>query len=317
MKKFIVVALIILMCVPFSAFAGGGRDRGGDDGRLRVGVSLGPANNAWHAKLREVIDDAVSHHPDIEWTVRNAQSAADQLNMLTVFMNEDFDAILIMPTDGNLLAPISEQIFRNGTRTIILNRAIASQNYTAFVAGDNFGAGVNAARFTGQRLNGQGNIAYLRSHAGTPIDMERNAGFMSTLTREFPNIRILVEGDGEFNREAGLRAMTNILPAFPQIDAVITHDDEAALGAITAIEAANRTDIRFVTGMGGTRPAYERLRDNDRLFAASMSYFPAMGYDGIEMVVRVLRGIPFPKDTLLSSVIVSRDNVMQFWDDSY
>ena len=314
MKKLLLCTLIVLMCVG-TLFAGGGRDSA--DTRPRVAVSLGPQNNAWHTRLRQVIDQAVANHPDINWTVRNAQNANDQIEMLTVFRDQGFDAMLIMPTDGNLITPIASAIYQGGTPTVILNRALANDQFTAFVQGDNFGLGVNAARFFGQRLNGTGNIVVLRSQAGTPIDVDRFAGFQSTLSREFPNIRILTEADGRFERQAGLDAMTNILPGYPQIDAVYTQDDEAAIGALTAIQNARRSDIKFITGMGGMKSAYELLERNDPVFLASMSYFPDMGFDGIEMVVRVLRGIPSPKVTTIAADTVTAQNVRQFINRAY
>jgi ribose transport system substrate-binding protein len=316
MKKLLLCALLIMLMCVGTVFAGGGRDRGKDD-RPRVAVSLGPTANAWHARLREVIDAAVAHHPDINWTINNAQNAQHQIEVLTVFRGEGYDAMLIMPTDGNLLAPIASAIYKDGTPTIILNRAIASQDFTAFVEGGNYGGGVNAARYLGQKLGGTGNIAVLRSNAGTPIDVDRYNGFSGTLAREFPNIRILVEGEGRFERAAGLEAMTNILPGYPRIDALYTQDDEAALGALVAIENAGRRDIRFITGFGGTKPTYEKFLANDPVYVASMSYFPDMGFDGIEMVVRVLRGIPVPKVTTIASDVVTAENVRDFMDRAY
>jgi ribose transport system substrate-binding protein len=267
--------------------------------------------------MRQVIDESIALPPDFSWTVRNAADDNDQINQLMVFRNEKFDAMIILPGNGTLLTPICEMIFDDGVKTIILDRNIESTKYTALVMGDNFGAGVNAARVIGERLGGRGDIAYLRSYAGIPIDMERYGGATQTLAREFPNIRILVEGDGEFNRDAGLRAMTNILPAFPHIDALLTHDDEAALGALTAIQAAGRRDIRFVTGMGGTKPAYERFMANDPVYIASMSYFPSQGADAVEMAVRILKGGTFPKDTVIRSMVVDASNVRNFLNDAY
>jgi len=316
MRKLVLIALIIMLLVPLSVFAGGGRDRAAP-AQQRIGVALSPANNAWHIRMRAVIDEAVARYPEYHWTVRNATNLADQQAMLEVFRNERFDAMIVIPMDGRALSPIIEQIFFDGTHTIILNRAIVSQNYTAFITGDNFGGGANMARFVGQRLNGRGQIAYLRSMTGTPIDMDRYNGFTSTLAREFPDIRIIAQGDGEFNREAGLRAMTNILPGFPHIDAVVTHDDEAVMGAITAIQNAGRRDIQFITGFGGVRAAYEMFQRNDPFFVASSSYWPTMGFDAVEMAVRILRGIPFPKDTVISSHVVTAQNVAQFMNDAY
>ena len=314
MKKLLLCALIVLLCVTF-AFAGGSKDSG--SAKQRIAVSLPPANNAWQARMRTVIDEAVKLHPDYSWVVRNAVDDNDQLNQLSTFMNEGYDAMIILPGNGTLLTPICERIHDSGTKTIILDRNIESSKYTALVMGDNTGAGENAAHVLGKRLSGRGDIVVLRSYTGIPIDMERYNGFKNTLNREYPNIRILTEGDGEFNREAGLRAMTNILPGYPQIDAVYTQDDEAALGALAAIQNARRNDIKFITGMGGTRDAYRLFEANDPVYIASMSYFPSQGADAVEMAVRILRGGTFPKDTIIRSVVVDASNVREFISDSY
>ena len=47
---------------------------------------------------------------------------------------------------------------------------------------------------------------------GSPIDAQRYGGFMEILMKDYPGIKI-VEADGEFNQEAGRKAMSNILPA--------------------------------------------------------------------------------------------------------
>ena len=66
--------------------------------------------------------------------------------------------------------------------------------------GDNYGGGVNAANYIGEFLGGKGDLAVLRSYVGTPIDLERYSGFTDTL-KKYPDMKILVEGDGEFNQK--------------------------------------------------------------------------------------------------------------------
>ena len=85
MKKILLCALIVMFCVT-SVFAGGNRDSG--SAKPRIAVSLPPANNAWQARMRHVIDEAVKLHPDYTWVVRNAVDDNDQLNQLSTFMNE-------------------------------------------------------------------------------------------------------------------------------------------------------------------------------------------------------------------------------------
>ena len=316
MKKLMMCVLIVLLCVTSSVFAGGGSDKS-TSGKQRVAVSLPPANNAWQARMRQVIEESSKLHPEYSWTIKNAVDDNDQLNQLGIFLNDKYDAMIILAGNGTLLTPICERIFDSGCKTVILDRGIESTKYTALVMGDNYGGGVNAAHLLGQKLGGSGDVAVLRSYTGIPIDVERYNGFKDTIDKEYPGIKIIVEGDGEFNREAGLKAMTNILPGYPKIDAVYAQDDESALGALTAINNARRTDIKYITGFGGTRETYAKFEAKDPQYIASMSYFPGMGADGVEMVARILKGGSFPKDTVLKSQVVDASNVQDFIKDSY
>jgi ribose transport system substrate-binding protein len=226
--------------------------------------------------------------------------------------------IMILPGNGTLMTPICEEIYDAGIKTFIIDRAIEGDKYTVLLMGDNYQCGVNAANYMGKRLNGKGDIAILRSYVGIPIDLQRYNGFMDTI-KNYPGIKVLVEGDGEFNQQAGLKAMSNILPAYPHIDAVYTQDDEAAVGAITAIENANRKDIKFLTGYGGSKTAYKLLQEKNPLFGASMSYFPTMGGHAVVLAKKILLdpNFKFKKDNIEPTYVVTSDNVDQYLDNAY
>jgi ribose transport system substrate-binding protein len=285
---------------------------------FKVAVSLPAANNAWQAKLLEFVNNETAKYTDgFEWTVKNATDDNDQLNTLTTFKDGGYDLIIILPGNGTLLTSICEQIYDAGIKTVIMDRGISSDKYTALLAGDNKGCGKNAADYIGEKLGGKGNIVVLRSYTGTPIDLDRYNGFAEELKAKYPDIKILVEGDGQFDRQAGLKAMTDILPAYDQIDAVFAQDDEAALGALNAIQNAKRTDIKVITGMGGTQGAYELIKAGDPVYQASMSYFPSMGADGVDMAVKILQGESFEKDNILPTYVVTTDNVADYEQFSY
>jgi ribose transport system substrate-binding protein len=322
MKKALVLTITLLLFASLSVFAGGGKESSAATSgvkKFRVAVSLPPANNAWQAKLLDSVNEEVAKDTThFEFTVKNAVDDADQLNMLQTFKNGGYDMIMVLPGNGTLMTPICEDIFAAGTKLFVIDRAIEGDKYTIFYGGDNAGGGVNAAKYIGKRLNGQGQIAVLRSYVGTPIDLQRYNGFITTLKKDYPGIKVLVEGDGEFNQQAGLKAMSNILPAYPKIDAVYTQDDEAAVGALTAIENANRKDVKFVTGFGGTKTAYKLMQEKNPLYGASMSYFPTMGGRAVAMAKKMLAdGATFPKDNIEQTVIVDQNNVDQYLNDAY
>jgi len=312
MRKIVLLALVALLLFSVSAFAGGGRDAG--DGRPRVAISLLPITNDWHAAVREYVTEAMARYPHIDWNPVWATSNAHQVDVLQQMMVGGYDAVIIIPSDGVLVTPIAEAIYATGTRTIIVNRPLLpGARYTAMVTGDNHGGGVNAARLLGQRLGpGNHDVGILRFGVGHPIDEERLRGFAGTMAAEFPNIRMVGQIEGGFNRSTGLTAMETFLVAHPHLDAMFTMDDEAALGAITAVRAAGRTEIQYMTGFGGALEAYHLLAANDPMFIGSMTYFPRMIIDAVEMTVRILRGDPFPRDTFITSYAVTSDNVQRF-----
>lgn len=322
MKKAFVLTITLMLFASLAVFAGGGKESSSAASgpkKFRVAISLPPANNAWQAKLLDSVNEEVAKDTThFEFTVKNAVDDADQLNMLQTFKNGGYDMIMVLPGNGTLMTPICEDIFATGTKLFIIDRAIEGDKYTIFYGGDNAGGGVNGAKYIGKRLNGQGQIAVLRSYVGTPIDLQRYNGFITTLKRDYPGIKVLVEGDGEFNQQAGLKAMSNILPAYPKIDAVYTQDDEAAVGALTAIQNANRKDVQFITGFGGTKTAYKLMQEKNPLYGASMSYFPTMGGRAVAMAKKMLSdGATFPKDNIEPTVIVDENNVDQYLNDAY
>ncbi|PLX33973.1 MAG: D-ribose ABC transporter substrate-binding protein, partial [Clostridiales bacterium] len=91
----------------------------------------------------------------------------------------------------------------------------------------------------------------------------------------------------DFDRTKGLSVMENILQAQPEIDAVFAHNDEMALGAIKAIEAAGR-DI-LVVGFDATDDAVKAVEAGQ--MAATVAQQPAMiGSLGVENGIKALMG---------------------------
>jgi len=318
MKRRILMLVAALVLLPLAVFASGGKEGAAAGKKFRIAVSLPPANNAWQAKMLDSVNAEVAKdttHFDI--TVKNAVDDADQLNILQTFKAGGYDMICVLPGNGTLMTPITQEIFKQGTKLVIIDRAVEGDQFTAFYGGDNAQGGRNAAKYIGDRLKGQGQIAILRSYVGTPIDLQRYNGFMEVLKASYPNIKVLVEGDGEFNQNAGLKAMSNILPAYPKIDAIYAQDDEAAVGALTAIKSANRTDIQFITGFGGSKSAFARMTAKDPLFGASMSYLPTEGGRALAMAKQMLMGKTFPKMNIEPTIVVTQDNVSKYVDEAY
>jgi ribose transport system substrate-binding protein len=115
--------------------------------------------------------------------------------------------------------------------------------------------------------------------------------------------------------------METILQAQPDIDAVYTHDDDMAMGVVSAIENAGRQDEMILTGAGGSRDAMDLIQEGG-LYAATFLYNPSMSASAVRVARLIALGQGFeelvepevPSRIELPATTVTQDNVDDFID---
>ncbi|MCL2248117.1 MAG: substrate-binding domain-containing protein [Oscillospiraceae bacterium] len=304
------------------------------DEQFTIGVVLGIMGNDFHSQMRVEVDraiaEAATRYPNITIEAVNPTTPDEQLNQVETFLNQGVDLLVMMPQDAALVAPLAQQAYESGVPTVIINRRLPDGiPYTKFIVGENVPGGRMAAEyivdFINENLGGQADVVAINMGSGMPIAQDRQEGFMSVAAGN-PAINLLGPEEGYEsapNRDAGLETMQTVLIAHPHIDIVFTHDDETALGVLTAIHEAGRTDIQVVTGFGFTLDAMriylgEDVMPGQDLLRGTALYPPSMGYDAIWLAIDVLLGRGnHPQDTIVPGAFVTRDNVHEFYAHAY
>jgi ABC-type sugar transport system substrate-binding protein len=141
-----------------------------------------------------------------------------------------------------------------------------------------------AGELLAKRLSGKGKVVELCGTTGSDPALERAKGFREALARS-PGLEVVASQDGDFKRQNARQIMDSLLLAQPRIDAVYAHNDDMAIGAIQALEAAGKKpgqDV-LVVSIDGMRFALEEVVKG-RL-AASVECSPLLGplaFDAIE-----------------------------------
>jgi ABC-type sugar transport system substrate-binding protein len=280
---------------------------------LRVGVSLPPILNDFHAVMVELIEAAIAEGPDnIDWHIVGSLDENDQFNQLEIFYDLNFDAVLISPFNGTLIAPIAERIYNSGTPTVIINRRIDSDAYSAFVSLDQPQGGRMAADIIGEYLGGTGYVFSTRMAVGTPIDSDRHYGFMEQIEAHWPGITILGYAEAGNTREGGFNTTQNALQAHPHIDAIFGHCGVAGMGVAHAVAQAGRDDVRIIVPLGGTLDnlaAFEEGDPNNPVTKYVVGGFPTMGTGGVEAIIGILTGQDVQKSVLENWMVLHADNL--------
>src|ERR1044071_5846515 len=114
-----------------------------------------------------------------------------QIQTVETFITRRVSGIVLAPLDSQALVRPVASAMRAKIPVVIIDSGLKTDNYVSFVATDNYKGGVLAAEHLGKLLNGKGNVILLRYAVGSASTEEREAGFLDTLKKTFPEIKIL------------------------------------------------------------------------------------------------------------------------------
>jgi ribose transport system substrate-binding protein len=269
-----------------------------------VGLSLSTLNNPFFVDLRDGAQ-AQTGKAKVTLLVLDAQDdAARQASQIEDLIQKKVAVIAINPTDSDAIVPVIKKINAAKIPVITVDRGANGGVVAAHIASDNVAGGRMAAKYVGDRLKGKGNVVMLEGIAGTSAARDRGKGFRDGL-KQYPGIKLVAVQTADFDRAKGLTVMENILQAQKNIDAVFAQNDEMALGAIKAIEAAKRQKQIFVVGFDATADALTAVKEGS--MAATVAQQPkVMGQLAVEAAGKLIRKQPVVKFTPVPLKLVTK-----------
>lgn len=283
MKKFLILTLVLLMVsVSFMGCSQPAEEPAETGGK--VGLIVSTLNNPFFVDLK---DGAVAEAEaqGLELIVLDSQNdPAKELGNMEDLLTQGVDVILINPTDSDAVGNAIKMANDKGTPVITLDRGANSGEVVAHIASDNVAGGLMAGEYVAELLGGEGKVVELEGIAGTSAARDRGQGFNDAIG--MTNIEVVARQVADFDRTKGLSVMENILQAQSEIDAVFAHNDEMALGAITAIKAAGLEIL--VVGFDATDDAVKAVEAGQ--MAATVAQQPMMiGSLGVESALKALK----------------------------
>ncbi|NCD32473.1 MAG: LacI family transcriptional regulator [Spartobacteria bacterium] len=290
--------------------------------KYKIGVSLPAPAVQWVSALIDYAQkEAKKAGDDYDIKIVVSGTPAAQVSAIEDLMQDQLDAMVVFPIESAPVTPICERIYDAGVPLLILTRGINSDKFNCELRGDDKVVGIQAAHYIGRRLNGKGNVVMIQA-APCAITQLRTEGFMETIEKYYPSLKVVATANGNFAREPALKAMEDILQAQDEIDAVYSQDDEQALGIMLAIQDAGREDEMFVTGVGGNKAVIEQLMDGNELMGATFTYPATMGGSAIRIAKKMAKGEGLtetlekevPREIILTASTVTSDNAKKFYD---
>ncbi len=147
------------------------------------------------------------------------------------------------------------------------------------------------------------------------VSADRFNGFKETVLKEFPNAKIIEEGDsGAGNRDSAQTLMENVLQRESHIDVVCGHNDAEVVGAYNAAVAQGRNEIKFI-GIAGDKDVLKWISEkNDKWLGEVLQDPVVLGYQAADAMYKALvKKEKLPADyELPEPEIITPDNIDQY-----
>lgn len=304
--------------------AAGGKATKKDGETIRMAFSAPGADHGWLAALTENARNEAEDLGDVELILlEGTNDSAAQVSQVEQLIAEDPDVLVILPHEGGPLTPIAQEAMDAGIPVVNVDREFESPTaYRTWIGGDNYGIGVSAGNYFAEELDCKGKVVEIQGLAGISVTEQRSAGFADTIKDKCGNgIEVVAQQPADFVPDKGLTVMETILQQHAEIDAVYTHDDDMAMGVVSAIENAGREDEMFLTGAGGSKDAMDRIAKGG-LYRATFLYNPSMSASAVRIARLIVRGEGFeelvepevPRYIQIPATTVTSDNVESVQD---
>ncbi|WP_181870072.1 sugar ABC transporter substrate-binding protein [Halomonas sp. DQ26W] len=239
---------------------------------------------------------------------------ARQIGQMQDLVQQQVDAIIIWPTNGQAVIPAIRQAYNAGIPVVVTNSKIAEAGLdfiSAFSGPDNVQQGILSAEMMCDALEGDGQIVQISGQPGYTTAMERAAGFEQRLAEICPGVELMETQPGNWNRERAQRVMEDFLTKYDRIDGVYSGDDNMGVGALNAAKGAGRAEEIIFIGATNFAVGYDAIQRGE--YYGSIYQSPVDDAEAaLQTALDVLAGEEVAKMNFFETPKITAENLEEF-----
>jgi len=290
-------AFIALGACASGSESGAGSDStgaGGGGDVITIGFAQIGAESGWRTANTASIKEALSRENGFDLKFSDAQqNQENQIQAIRSYIAQGVDVIAFSPVVESGWDAVLQEAKAANIPVILTDRAIDSEDdslYVSFIGADFVEEGRRAGEWVSENLGTEPiTVVELQGTTGSAPAIDRQEGFADAVAGN-SNITMVDSQVGNFTRAEGKTVMEGFLQAHDDIDVVFAHNDDMALGAIEAIEAAGLTpgeDIKLVS-IDGVKDGMTALAEGKISYIVECN--PLLGPDLAEIAKKVVAG---------------------------
>ncbi len=288
-----------------------------------VGVSMALFDDNFLTVLRNGMVDYAETLDGVELQVEDAQNdVGKQLNQIQNFIASGVDAVIVNPVDTDATVAMTKAAADAGVPLVFVNREPVNvddlPDNQAFVASDERESGTletqEICRLLKEKGKGDGaKIVVMMGELSNQAARMRTQDVHDVIaTDDCSFMEIVEEQTANWQRTEATDLMTNWLSAGLEFDALVSNNDEMAIGAIQAMKAANISmEDMLVGGVDATQDALAAMAAGD-LDVTVFQDAAGQGKGALDAALRLAKGEDVDQKVYIPFQLVTPDNMDQF-----
>ena len=266
--------------------------------RIVVGFVQVGAESAWRtANTESIISEAKKRGIELKY-VDGQQQQANQIKAIRSFIAQKVDVIGFSPVFTTGWEQVLREAKRHKIPVILVDRAVDCADdslWVTLIGSDFVKEGRQAAHWLAGKMKGKASIFELEGTIGSAPTIDRKKGFQEVM-KDYPEMKIIHSQTGDFTRSKGKEVMKAFLKEKgPCFDALFSHNDDMAIGAIQAMEEYGirpGTDV-IIVSVDAIRAAFEAMIEGK--LNCTVECNPLQGRAFFDAVEAIVAGKTLPK----------------------
>ena len=287
-----------------------------------IGVSMALFDDNFLTVLRNGMIDYAKTLDGVTLQVEDAQNdVAKQQSQVQNFIASGVDAIIVNPVDTDATVALSKIAGDAGIPLVYVNREPVNVNELpakqAFVASDERESGTletqEVCRLLKEAGKTEANIVVMMGELSNQAARQRTQDVHDVIaTPECSFMKIVEEQTANWQRTQASDLMTNWLSAGVQFDAVVSNNDEMAIGAIQALKAAGKDTTReIIGGVDATQDALAAMKAGD-LKVTVFQDAAGQGKGAVDTALQIAKGDKVDTKVYIPFKLVTPANVDEY-----
>ncbi|KPJ32862.1 rhizopine-binding protein [Burkholderia multivorans] len=235
----------------------------------KIGVTMASFDDTFLTILRNSIADAAKKDGATVQIEDAGNDVGKQLSQVQNMIAQKVDAIIVNAVDTDATPKITKMVTAAKIPLVYVNRKPVDFDKlpagVAVVASDEKQSGTLQARQVCKLLGGKGDLLVLMGELSNESARARTKDIEDVIaTKECAGMRIVDKREGKWSRTQGQDITMNWLSSGMKFDAIVSNNDEMAIGAINALKAARKwTPKTIVAGIDATPDGLASMKSGE------------------------------------------------------